>query len=210
MASIDDLATEYGVSPEAVRVLQDALRRGGGKQAQFSHPDLGGMGQWSAGGMTQVGDMFNTALKDKVNRLCSALAKRCRGRAGTGAQDGSRQRLVAGRLGPPVRNRGAERDEVCLLPGHAPGGCGASRPGDAVRQRGAPDIGRVAATERHAGAHVQQPEGDDPGKRPARCGLILRQSCGSKAERVTIQFIGRGVATAMARASEQIVAMMNF
>ena len=75
MASADDLAQEYGVSPDAVRVLQDALRRGGGRQAQFSHPDLGGMGQWSAGGMTQVGDMFNTALKDKVNRLCSALAK---------------------------------------------------------------------------------------------------------------------------------------
>ncbi len=56
-------------------MLQDALRRGGGRQAQFSHPDLGGMGQWSAGGMTQVGDMFNTALKDKVNALCAALAQ---------------------------------------------------------------------------------------------------------------------------------------
>ena len=75
MASAEDLAREHGVSTEAVRVLQDALRRGGGRQAQFSHPDLGGMGQWSAGGMTQVGDMFNTALKDKVNRLCSALAQ---------------------------------------------------------------------------------------------------------------------------------------
>ena len=51
------------------------MRRGGGRQAQFSHPELGGMGQWSSGGMTQVGDMFNTALKDKVNRLCSALAQ---------------------------------------------------------------------------------------------------------------------------------------
>ena len=75
MASADDLARENGVSVEAVRVLQDALRRGGGRQAQFSHPDLGGMGQWSSGGMTQVGDMFNTALKDKVNRLCTALAQ---------------------------------------------------------------------------------------------------------------------------------------
>ncbi len=74
MASVDELAHQHGVSAEAVRVLQDALRRGGGRQAQFSHPDLGGMGQWSSGGMTQVGDMFNTALKDKVNRLCSALA----------------------------------------------------------------------------------------------------------------------------------------
>ncbi len=76
MASMEDLARQHGVSPEAVRVLQDALRRGGGRQAQFSHPDLGGMGQWSAGGMTQVGDMFNTALKDKVNALCSALAEK--------------------------------------------------------------------------------------------------------------------------------------
>ncbi len=75
MASAEDLARDNGVSVEAVRVLQDALRRSGGRQAQFSHPDLGGMGQWSAGGMTQVGDMFNTALKDKVNRLCTALAQ---------------------------------------------------------------------------------------------------------------------------------------
>ncbi len=75
MASVEDLARQYGVSPDAVRVLQDALHRGGGRQAQFSHPELGGMGQWSAGGMTQVGDMFNTALKDKVNALCTALAK---------------------------------------------------------------------------------------------------------------------------------------
>jgi hypothetical protein len=74
MASIEDLAREHGVSADAVRVLQDALRRGGGRQAQFSHPELGGMGQWSSGGMTQVGEMFNTALKDKVNRLCTALA----------------------------------------------------------------------------------------------------------------------------------------
>ena len=75
MVSVDELAREHGVSAEAITVLQDALRRGGGRQAQFSHPDLGGMGQWSAGGMTQVGDMFNTALKDKVNRLCTALAQ---------------------------------------------------------------------------------------------------------------------------------------
>ncbi len=73
--SIDDLARQHGVSVDAVRVLQDALRRGGGRQAQFNHPDLGGMGQWSAGGMTQVGDMLNTALKDKVNALCGELAK---------------------------------------------------------------------------------------------------------------------------------------
>jgi hypothetical protein len=71
----ETLAQKHGVSPDAVRVLQDALRRGGGRQAQFSHKDLGGMGQWSAGGMTQVGDMFNTSLKDKVNALCTELSQ---------------------------------------------------------------------------------------------------------------------------------------
>ncbi len=73
--SAEELARRHGVSVEAVRVLQDALRRGGGRQAQFSHADLGGMGQWSAGGMTQVGDMFDTALKDKVAALCAELAQ---------------------------------------------------------------------------------------------------------------------------------------
>ncbi len=75
MADIEGLARSHGVSVAAVQALQDALQRGGGRQAQFSHPELGGMGQWSAGGMTQVGDMFNTSLKDKVNALCTELAK---------------------------------------------------------------------------------------------------------------------------------------
>ena len=74
MPDLDQLAARHGVSPAAVQALQDALRRGGGRMAQFSHPDLGGMGQWSAGGMTQVGDMFNTALRDRVAALCAELA----------------------------------------------------------------------------------------------------------------------------------------
>ena len=51
----NDWTARYGVSQEAIDVLREALRRGGGRQAQFSHPELGGMGQWSAGGMTQLG-----------------------------------------------------------------------------------------------------------------------------------------------------------
>lgn len=74
MPNLEDLAARHGVSLAAVRTLQDALRRGGGRMAQFSHPDLGGMGQWSAGGMTQVGDMFNTGLRDRVAALCADLA----------------------------------------------------------------------------------------------------------------------------------------
>jgi len=43
-------------------------------QAQFNHPELGGMGQWSNGGMTMVGDMFNNSLKATVDGLCSELS----------------------------------------------------------------------------------------------------------------------------------------
>ena len=74
MADLEALSRQHGVSVEAVRVLQQAVQHGGGRMAQFSHPELGGMGQWSAGGMTQVGDMFNTGLRDRVAALCAALA----------------------------------------------------------------------------------------------------------------------------------------
>ncbi len=43
--------------------------------AQFHHPELGGMGQWFQGGMTMTGDMFNQALKAKVDGLCSELSQ---------------------------------------------------------------------------------------------------------------------------------------
>src|SRR5216684_8312612 len=41
--------------------------------AQFSHPDFGGMSQWSPG-MTMVGDMFNNSLKLKLDAVCTELA----------------------------------------------------------------------------------------------------------------------------------------
>lgn len=68
------LSQRYGVSPDAVRTLMDAVSRGAGYQAQFSHPELGGMGQWSSGGMTMVGDMFNTGLQHLVSSLCNEIA----------------------------------------------------------------------------------------------------------------------------------------
>ena len=71
---VGDVARRNGVSPEAARTVLDALDRGGGSQAQFSHPDLGGMGQWSRGGMIMVGDMFNSRLKAQVDQLCTDLS----------------------------------------------------------------------------------------------------------------------------------------
>ena len=67
-------AARHGVSPEAAGELLRALALGGGTQAQFSHPELGGMGQWSRGGMLMIGDMFNNALKAKVDALATDLA----------------------------------------------------------------------------------------------------------------------------------------
>ncbi len=68
-----ELAKKHGVSEAAVAELHAALTRGGGRMAQFNHPDLGGQGQWMASGMIMVGDMFNDALKAKVGALCEAL-----------------------------------------------------------------------------------------------------------------------------------------
>jgi hypothetical protein len=71
---VEDVAQRHGVSTDAVLAVLMALREGQGTQAQFNHPDLGGMGQWSQGGMIMVGDMFNQGLKFRVDALCSELA----------------------------------------------------------------------------------------------------------------------------------------
>ena len=71
---VDEIAQRNAVSSDAVFTLLTALMAGGGTQAQFSHRDLGGMGQWSQGGMTMVGDMFNNGLKYKVDSLCNELS----------------------------------------------------------------------------------------------------------------------------------------
>ena len=72
--ALADIASRHGTSPDAAEHVLMALVAGRGTQAQFNHPELGGMGQWSQGGMTMVGDMFNNALKAKVDALCSDLA----------------------------------------------------------------------------------------------------------------------------------------
>jgi hypothetical protein len=73
-AAVADLAQRYRVSDGAVRALLDAVVRGGGAMAQFSHPELGGSGQWMRGGMTMVGDMFNSGLQSTVSGICSELS----------------------------------------------------------------------------------------------------------------------------------------
>ncbi|OBH13243.1 SHOCT domain-containing protein [Mycobacterium sp. E1747] len=73
-SAIAEIAQRHGLSQEAVLSMLVALRVGGGTMAQFSIPELGGNGQWMRGGMTMVGNMFDNALKARVDALCNELA----------------------------------------------------------------------------------------------------------------------------------------
>lgn len=70
-----EIATRHDIDLDAVEVLFRAMVAGGGIQAQFNHPALGGMGQWSQGGMIMIGDMFNTDLKARISAICTALSE---------------------------------------------------------------------------------------------------------------------------------------
>jgi hypothetical protein len=71
-AIVAELAQRHHASTGGVQAALDALRSSGGKMAQFSHQDFGGMAQWS-NGMTMVGDMFNAEMKAKLNAICNDL-----------------------------------------------------------------------------------------------------------------------------------------
>ena len=73
--ALADIARRHGISPEAALAMLYAVHAGGGTMAQFSIPELGGSGQWMRGGMTMVGNMFDNALKARVDALCSELAQ---------------------------------------------------------------------------------------------------------------------------------------
>jgi Short C-terminal domain len=73
--AITDIARRYGLSREAVLAMLFAVNAGGGTMAQFSIPELGGSGQWMRGGMTMVGNMFDNALKARVDALCGELSQ---------------------------------------------------------------------------------------------------------------------------------------
>jgi Short C-terminal domain len=70
-----EIARRYQLSHDAVLAMLFAVHAGGGTMAQFSIPELGGSGQWMRGGMTMVGDMFDNALKARVDALCTELAQ---------------------------------------------------------------------------------------------------------------------------------------
>lgn len=94
---LEALAQRHGVGMDAAMTLLRAVASGGGRMAQFSHPELGGMGQWSPG-MTMVGDMFNSSLKSRVEALCADLASMVRegGNFAAGSSAGSSQTQLQG------------------------------------------------------------------------------------------------------------------
>lgn len=71
---VAELAGRHGFSTDAVTQMLFAVLQGNGSMAQFSHPEFGGGGQWMAGGMIMLGDMFNHALKGRVDALCNEIA----------------------------------------------------------------------------------------------------------------------------------------
>lgn len=72
--AVSDLSQRYNLSREAVEHMLIAVNNGSGSMAQFNSPELGGSGQWMRGGMTMVGDMFNSGLKATVDNLCNELS----------------------------------------------------------------------------------------------------------------------------------------
>ena len=140
-------------------------------QAQFNLPELGGMGQWSQGGMVMVGDMFNNALKARVDALCSELAswrqlQRAR-RLRAGERRRRRPGAVAGRaaslfvagLGPggdwwPAElgtpsSTGAQNDmRYAFFPAARRLAIAAGRHGDGLRHRRPPARRLLAAAVR--------------------------------------------------------------
>ncbi len=68
------IAERYSIGVDAVKLMLDAVVRGGGTMAQFNVAEFGGSGQWMRGGMTMVGDMFNNSMKAAVDNLCNELS----------------------------------------------------------------------------------------------------------------------------------------
>lgn len=73
--AVQDIAQRHGFSFDAVQSMLMSVINGNGSMAQFSHYEFGGSGQWMQGGMTMIGDMFNSSLKGRVDNLCSELSR---------------------------------------------------------------------------------------------------------------------------------------
>ena len=71
----ESLARRSGFSEDAVEAMRRSVVRGGGRMAQFDHREFGGLGQWMQGGMSMISDPSDHDLKQRIDRLCDALAR---------------------------------------------------------------------------------------------------------------------------------------
>jgi hypothetical protein len=74
LRAVEEIARHTGFSQEAVTSMLVSIMAGRGGMAQFSHPEFGGSGQWMGGGAIMISDMFNNALKARVDALCNELS----------------------------------------------------------------------------------------------------------------------------------------
>jgi hypothetical protein len=105
---VAEIASRHGVSREAAFALLDSLALSNGTQAQFNHADLGGMGQWSRGGMIMIGDMFNQGLKHRVDGVCNELAALVREQPSIHAEPGRGQSQSQGGVSLFVQGSGSQ------------------------------------------------------------------------------------------------------
>jgi len=71
---VDELARRHGFSADAITHMLFAVLHGNGAMAQFDHGEFAGSGQWMQGGMVMCGNMFDHALKGRIDALCSELS----------------------------------------------------------------------------------------------------------------------------------------
>lgn len=108
-----ELGRRHGFGEAAATALLRAIDAGGGGMAQFDHPELGGMGQWSRGGMTMIGAMSDHGLKARVQALAEELANHARSHGAAPASGQSQSQGASGSAsgGPSVVAGGTGRQE---------------------------------------------------------------------------------------------------
>lgn len=119
-AGLEDIARKHGFTPGAARTMLASLMTGHGRQAQFDHPEFGGMGQWSGGGMLMIGAMFDTALKARVDGLIRDLTglaqTAAQARRSSDADDGSGASAWPQELGVPSSSGSQNGMDYAVFP----------------------------------------------------------------------------------------------
>ncbi len=70
---VEALAAQYKIGADAVKVMLDAVAKGGGGMAKFNLPEFGGAGEWMRG-MALMGGMGGDPVKATVDGLCNELS----------------------------------------------------------------------------------------------------------------------------------------